>query len=346
MGRKKDVNMKMIAKALGVSVVTVSNALNGRKGVSAEKKEEILQKARELGYKMVERSDSALKKRPAHLIGCIVAGRFVTEYPSFYMEIYKNIAREAGKLGSMTMLEVITPEMESRDLTLPVFKGSQIDGIVMIGELRRSYVNHIAEKYADTPIVCVDDYDVREDIDYVVTDSFGGMESVTRLLLEQGLNDLIFVGTVGATDSITDCYLGFCKALERRGISPDIHAPIPDRIADQLITPELPDELPQGFVCNCDRTAFEVIRILRNRGIRVPEDVSVAGFDNYPRDSAEGIRLTTYCNDEKVVSQQSLHILFNRIEKKVPPQGVRIIGGSVVRGESIKYRRQSKHGGH
>ena len=343
MERRKSVRMETIAKELGVSVVTVSNALNGRKGVSEEKRRRIVARAQELGYSASEH-EPVMKKKDC-LIGCIVASRFVQEFPSFYMEIYKNIAREAGKRGCMTVLEVVTSEMENHARSFPAFQETGIGGILLIGEMKRTYVDHVKKQYPYLPVVCVDDYDVREDIDYIVTDSFGGMERMTHLLLQQGLTDLVFVGTVGATDSITDRYLGFCKALERRGITSNLHEVIPDRDGGRLFPPKLPKHLPQGFVCNCDKTAFEVIRMLRGRGIRVPEDVSVVGFDDFPRETAEHIRLATYRNDAKLIAQLSLHIMINRLEEKDRSCGVRVVEGTVVRGESVKYRRQGTNGG-
>ena len=333
--------MGTIAEALGVSVVTVSNALNGRKGVSDSMRRKIREKAQELGYNATARETGTRKN--TWIIGCMVASRYVQEFPSFYMEIYKNIAREAGKSDCITVLEVVTPEMENEKAPMSLFRGTQIDGLLMIGEMSRDYVNHLREQNPGIPVVCVDDYDTRSDMDYILTDSFGGMERVTYFVLEQGFSDLCFVGTVGATDSINDRYLGYCKALERRGLDQCEKQIIPDRENGLLNTPKLPDRLPQAFICNCDRTAFAVIRELRKRGLRVPEDVSVAGFDNYPRESPEHIRLTTYRNDEKVIAQISLHTLLTRIEKSdARPGGARIVEGSLVRGESVKIRRTGR----
>jgi len=339
LGQRKDIKMGTIAEALGVSVVTVSNALNGRKGVSESMRSRIIDKARELGYNAGTHETGTRKK--SYIIGCMVASRYVQEFPSFYMEIYKNIAREAGQSDCITVLEVVSDEMESEKVSMHAFQGTQTDGLLMIGEMHRDYVNHLREQNPDIPFVCVDDYDTRDDMDYILTDSFGGMERVTYFVLEQGVSDLYFVGTVGATDSINDRYLGYCKALERRGLDACESRIIPDRENGLLITPKLPEKLPQAFICNCDRTAFAVIRELRARGVRVPEDVSVAGFDNFPRETPEHIRLTTFRNDEKVIAQISLHTLLQRIEKKdCRPGGVRIVEGSLVRGESVKIHRR------
>ena len=341
MGQKKKVKLENIAEALGVSIVTVSNALKGKKGVSEELRQKIEQTAREMGYQMPSRETR--KTHDSYIIGAVVAERYVREFPSFYMEVYKNISQEAMKRGSLTMLEVATQEKENLEEKFSAFQDCKIAGIILIGEMKKGYIEAVRSEYKNVPIVCVDYYDVYEDMDYIVTDGFGGMEQMTRLMIKEGIRDLAFVGTVNATKNITDRYLGYCKALDRAGIEDAKYNIIPDRDSSGEVfdlNPQLPEKLPQGFVCNCDRTALAVIRKLKERGVRVPEDVSVVGFDNYPPDASGGRQLSTYQNDEQVLARLSIHTMIRRIEGKKKPEGIRIVEGSVVRGESVKFRRR------
>lgn len=339
MGLKKKVKLADIAKRLDVSVVTVSNALKGKKGVSEEMREKIVRTARDMGYQSVPREK---KTYDSYIIGAIVAERYVKEFPSFYMEVYKNISQEAMKRGSLTVLEVASREKENLEERFSAFQDCRVAGVILIGEMKRGYIDAVRNEYKDVPVVCADYYDVYDDMDYIVTDSFGGMERMTRMMLKQGIRDLAFVGTVNATKNITDRYLGYCKALDRAGIEDAKYNIIPDRDSEGEIfdlNPQLPEKLPCGFVCNCDRTALAVIRKLKERGVNVPEDVSVAGFDDYPRDVSEGRRLTTYKNDERVLARLCIHTMLRRIEGRRKPEGIRIVEGSVVRGETVKFRR-------
>lgn len=342
MGQKKKVKLEDIAEKLGVSIVTVSNALKGKKGVSDEMREKITQTAREMGYHSVQREK---KTRDSHMIGAIVAERYVREFPSFYMEVYKNISQEAMKRGSLTMLEVASQEKENLEEKFSAFQDCEVEGVILIGEMKKGYIDVVRREYKNVPIVCVDYYDVYEDMDYIVTNGFGGMEQMTRLMIIEGIRDLAFVGTVNATKNITDRYLGYCKALDRAGIEDAKYNIIPDRdSAGEVfdLNPQLPEKLPQGFVCNCDRTAFVVIRKLKERGMRVPEDISVVGFDNYPPDASGGRQLSTYQNDEQVLARLSIHTMIRRIEGKKKPEGIRIVEGSMIRGESVKFRRRQQ----
>lgn len=339
MGQKKKVKLEDIADALGVSIVTVSNALKGKKGVSEELRKKITLEAERMGYRVTVRENTA---KNSYMIGVIVAERYVKEFPSFYLEVYRYIAQDAAKRGHLTVLEVATPEKEQLEEGDLVFQESGLDGIILIGELRRKYIEALRKFYSEIPLVCLDYYDVYEDMDYIVTDGFGGMEQVTRMFLKEGYRDLIFVGSVNATKNITDRYLGFCKALEKTGIDENENRIINDRDfegGDYKLSIKIPEKLPEGFVCNCDKTALLLIEKLKEQGIRVPEDVSVAGFDGYPPSDHKGFRLSTYENDGKAIAHISVSTLINRIEGK-KPEGVRIVEGRIVRGNTIAFRRE------
>lgn len=345
MGQKKKVKLENIAEAMGVSIVTVSNALKGKKGVSEELRQKIERTAREMGYQTSHREKR--KNHDSYIIGVVVAERYVKEFPSFYMEVYKNISQEAMKKESLTVLEVATQEKENLKVQFSAFQECEVAGVILIGEMKKEYIEAVRQEYRDVPVICVDYYDVYEDMDYIVTDGFDGMEQMTRMMIKEGIRDLAFVGTVNATKNITDRYLGYCKALDRAGIEEAKLNIIPDRDEQgERFDPnfQLPEKLPEGFVCNCDRTALAVIQKLKERGKRVPEDVSVAGFDNYPSDLADGRQLSTYQNDGKVLAKLSIHTMIQRIEGRRKPEGIRIVEGKIIRGGSVKFRRAQEDG--
>ena len=338
MGQKKKVKLEDIAEKLDVSIVTVSNALKGKKGVSSEMRERILATAEKMGYQNTLREK---KDHDSYIIGVAVAEKYVKEFPSFYMDIYQRIAGEAVKKGHLTVLEVVTAEKESMERPFEPFLEKKTAGLILIGELKKEYIRALRRNY-DIPIICVDYYDVYEDIDYIVTDGFGGMSRMTEFLLEQGYRDLMFVGTPTATKNITDRYLGYCKALEKAGIEDAQERVLPDRDfvnGDYRIDFELPERLPEAFVCNCDKTAGILIEKLSGCGICVPEDVSVVGFDDYNAQFPGDLKLTTYENDEKAIAQISMNMMLRRIEGGRHAAGVRIVEGSVVSGNTVKMRR-------
>ncbi len=335
MERRKEVRLEHIAEAVGVSIVTVSNALNGRKGVSEELREKIRDTAVSMGYH-IPRAESR-KKPKMNRIGVVVAERYVKQFPSFYMDIYMKVAQELNKKGSVSLLEVVDEGKERMLHGFAGFLNEEVDGIIIIGEMDRNYFLNVRKEY-HVPIVCIDYYDVFTDVDYIVCDSFGGTERLTEILLNAGCMKLMFVGNPKATGSIMDRYMGYCKALEKRGLEIRPEDVIMDRISDGYdyhLRVELPETLPEGFVCNCDKTANILIGKLIERGVRIPEDVSVVGFDHYYSDVREGMQLTTYENDQKAIALISTNTILKRIAG-VKAAGIRFVEGNIVHGNTVK----------
>ena len=103
------------------------------------------------------------------------------------------------------------------------------------------------------------------------------------------------MGSILATSSIMDRYLGYLRALRTADIVPREEWRLEDRGSDgKLIPLELPEDLPQAFVCSCDVVAYSLVDALEKRGIRVPEDVAVCGYDDFSITPSSRVPLTTY----------------------------------------------------
>lgn len=337
----KEVKLEDIAEALGVSIVTVSNALKGKKGVSKNLSLRIIKKAEELGYQFPE--PAVKKEHKSYRIAVIIAERYVKEYPSFYMDIYKWVAQEAMKKGCLTVLVVLEENAEKTAEKFSNINDSEAQGIIVIGEVNEWYI-HQLKQTTKLPLVCVDFYDTKDQMDYIVTDSYGGIQMVTQKLIDYGHRDIKFVGTPEATNSIMDRYLGFCKVMRVNGLrEPEKEELIGDRRKDGYgykIEFELPDKLPTAFVCNCDKSAYLMIEKLAAAGIRVPEDVSVVGFDGFGSGQMDNIALTTYESDRKAMAQISVNTLIDRMGGKGKTEGVRFVEGHMIDGDTIRKAKR------
>ena len=226
MEHKKEVTLERVAAEVGVSIVTVSNALNGKKGVSEDMRRKVREAAERLGYRYRTAAKTGSR---SYKIGVAVAERHVKEFPSFYMEIYQSAAQELTLRGSMAFLKVLSEERQERTEKAALFQGVDIDGILLIGETNKGCAAELKELY-EIPVVCVGSYDISEEADSIVPDCYGGMEQVTELLLKAGHTELVFVGSPEEGTNAADCYLGFCKAMEKRGLEANIvRLPQPDR---------------------------------------------------------------------------------------------------------------------
>lgn len=340
MGRKKEVKLEDIAVSLGVSIVTVSNALKGKKGVSEEMRSRILEAAETMGYQVQKEEEK--RESQSFMIGVVVAERYVKEFPSFYMDIYKYVAQEVNRKGSLTVLEIVDERKESEFGNMHIFSGVEVDGIVLIGQMKKEYITRMKE-VCGVPVVCVDYYDVDADMDYIITDGYNGMFQVTDYLIRLGYRSFQFVGTPQATRNIMDRYMGYCKALELHNLQCQQQNILNDRRSkgyDYQLDAEVPDKLPEVFVCNCDKIAGILAEKLEKKGIRIPENVGITGFDNFHAKLSDGRMITTYENDGKAIAQISVNTLFRRIAGK-EAEGIRIVEGKLIKGNTVWEKEEA-----
>lgn len=336
---RKSVKLADIAEPLGVSTVTVSKALSGQKGVSEEMREKIIALADELGYKQ----PSAAKKEvelTSYNIGVLIHERYFDKYNSFYLQMYQRVNLKAGLKGCFTLLETVSDAMESERILPNLLKERKVHGIIIIGRLEADYLDLI-EKNAAVPLIFMDFCNHRRDSDAVISDSFYGAYSLTQYLVEHGHRDIAYVGTILSTGSITDRYLGYVKCLMEHGIKIRDEWQIDDRyLEDGLVDEEnliqLPEHMPTAFFCNCDLVGSMLVKKLENLGYRIPEDISVVGYDNYLYPGLCDVELTTYEVDIKEMARRAVNNLIKKIKGEKYRNGIYIVEGHLVEKESVK----------
>lgn len=329
----KDVRMSDIAKMLGVSTVTVSKALSDQKGVSEQMREKIKDLAEELGYKAPGLGKAEKGERGSYNVGVLVADTYIERYSSFYWEFYQKINASANRESCFVILEMLS-ENDEKNLTIPkVITEKKIDGMLILGRVRTSYLRNLQEN-SDVPIIYMDFYDHDAKADSVISNSFYGAYHITNYLFDMGHKDIAYVGSILATDSILDRYLGYQKALLEHGIKVRQDWVIDDREEGEYIRLldeiPLPKEMPTAFVCNSDLTASMLIKTLNHAGYRVPEDISVAGYDDYLYPGLCDVPLTTYSVDMDTMAHTGIKMLIRRINGKAVRCGMQVVEGSLI----------------
>lgn len=335
----KAVKLADIAEKVGVSVVTVSKALSGQKGVSEEMRARIKELADEMGYTPIHAAQTGRTR--SYTIGVITFETYFTRFASFYWKMYQELATRAVKKNCFSMLEVIS-NYDEENLVWPklITENQKIDGIIVIGRPKLSYLKMLYQNRR-IPMVFMDFYDDVEVVDSVVSASFNGMYRMTDYLIKNGHTRVGFVGTLMFTESITDRYFGYCKALMEHGIEVRPDWVINDRdYNDGIIGTEyrlqLPKEMPTAFVCNNDVTAYALIRQLEERNYRVPEDISVVGYDDYLYPEYGDSRITTYLVDMAEMSRIALSCMIKRIENISMNASVHIVNGRIIERATVK----------
>jgi LacI family transcriptional regulator len=279
----KHVKLTDVARVAGVSVGTASQALNQRSNVSAETREKVLEVAVSLGY--LKEPVKTLRAHELSVIGMLTKHdvNMPVAVNPFYAHIQAGVEQACRSYGISLMVSAIEVDRSNRPVALPaMIKEQHPEGLLFIS----TFLDHtIADIYRslDIPIVLIDSYAPNLPYDSIVTDNRQGVLLAVHHLVEFGHEH---IGLIGSHDksppSILERRAGYLEAVGSRGLKPFIEdselVRQPAYEATKVLLERCP-EVTAIFACN-DEVATGVMQAVRAIGMRVPEDISVIGFDN------------------------------------------------------------------
>lgn len=318
-----NITMRDIAKVVGVSAVSVSKALSGGPGVSQEMRERITRIAAEMGY--VNPNTKRSQATHALDIGVLVPMRFF-EPESYYSMLAPMLVQELTNAGHFCLLETLSEEAE-QGLELPnLIRSRHVDGLILLGEPKKEYIRAIIAQ--STPVVFMDFYDDRASAPAVVGDNTYGAYRLTSHLIKNGHRDIAYVGRTSLTSSIMDRFLGYYRAMLTNNLPMRPEWLLDDRDEHgEVIAPEFPENMPTAFVCNCDVTAQKLIEKLMAHGYRVPEDISVVGFDEYPATHAPLPEISSFRINYETMLRSTVQLMIDCCTKRSLLPSRMVIGG-------------------
>jgi DNA-binding LacI/PurR family transcriptional regulator len=284
--------MADIARLAGVSMSTVSRALNGSTLVNAETRARIEELARSLNY-TINLSAKNLRLQENRTIAVVIpyereSGRHISD--PFFLTMVGSLADELTERGfDMLLSRVDVDDLESA--TRPYDCGRAI-GIILVGQWRQhDMLNRMAAR--KVPIVVWGAQMPRQLYCTVGGDNELGGKLATEHLLSQGRRRLLFLGNPDLPE-VTQRYEGYVKALQAAGREPDpkllLRVPFDAtsaRAAVEALCREQPDAFDGVLACS-DLLALSAIQAVRACGRKVPADVSVIGYDN--------VNFAAYCD--------------------------------------------------
>lgn len=330
----KRVTMKDIAEKLGVSKVTVSKALKDSPDISSSLKEKIIKTAQEMGY-IYNAKGRMLRENLTYSIGVISSEKYYGKDDYFYIDLYKHLSNSLEKLGFTTTFNIIS-QSDENELSVPnALLEQKVDGVVILGQMSLDYIQKILSY--NYPTVFLDFYCDKFNVDCVITDNFYATYEITNMLIEQGHTKIGFVGNIYATSSIQDRFLGFYKALLENKIDLNKDWIIKDRDDNNnFIDIVLPKNLPTAFVCNCDKTAYLTIEKLKSSGYKVPDDVSVVGFDDSLHAVLSQPKITTVRVNLEEMGRRTAKMMVEKIKQGEKHYGKMLIKGKIIIRKSVK----------
>jgi LacI family transcriptional regulator len=277
---RKNTTLWEVAHAAQVSPMTASRAINNRSGVSAGTREHVLKVAADLGY-VVNRAAQKLSGGKSHIIGVIATdleNQFTSALIAGISEaaweakhetlIYSHVEREKRPSGSvMQLLRQIS------------------DGVIAVLPLEFGYLGELAS--IKIPVITVDHRGEHAEFPSVATDCYEGARKAIRHLADLGHRRIAYIAGDERLASARDRRHAYIETMAQCGLGSDPSLIVPGDFSQNrgfAATMELlalADPPTAIFAAN-DMSAFGAIAAIREAGMRVPDDISVVGFDDIP----------------------------------------------------------------
>lgn len=317
--------MKDIAREMGVSVATVSRALQDSPRISAEQRERIQAYAREHNFIPNAVAESLRRSRvaPQKIIGVIVPQ--IAHY--YFSTILSGMEEEASARG-YSMIVAQSDEQYEREVKIcESFLGHRVCGVIVSQAKDTLRYDHF-QKLLDNemPIVFYDRICTGLNTSRVVVDDYQGAFTAVSHLIETGCRRIAFYGSDMHLEISKNRYNGYRDALLKGGLTPeaDMRFECDNRAKAEEITPELlqrPDRPDAIFAVN-DDTAIGILYTAKRMGLRVPNDLSICGFTNGERAIACDPMLTTVEQRGHRVGIEAVDILLDHVEGRTAPGAV------------------------
>ncbi len=308
----KNVTLKDVAKAAGVSYATVSRALSGSSQIGSETRERVLKLCDDMGYTTNFVARSMVTKR-TNLIGLVVPSvdnQFMSEL-AYHAEV------SARSHGYNIMLCDSGPDLRQEKTVVKLLLGRQVDGILIVPQSSRSYES--LKPYLDqTPTVFLSENLRDQPQSYVAVDNSRGTYLGTQYLYELGHRDILYFGQRQSTTHQLRAE-GYLKACQELGLAPRYFNSEYTRSSIQGGY-QLAKELFQkpldytAIFASTDSNALGVLTAADELGIDIPGRLSLIGFDNISATALSRIDLTTIDQPKKAMAVQAVDMLRDKIE--------------------------------
>jgi LacI family transcriptional regulator len=332
-----NVRVKDIAKAVGVSSTTVSLVLNSKPGAGDDLRARILRTAKDLGYK----APKGARAGSLCLLHIARHGHTINrDHDVFIGDYIEGLSHEAKHVGYA--LEILTFKPAPIEQILDAALGKASDGFIVLGtELSREDVESF--RALRRPLVFLDTYHEFLDFDFVDMNNEDSVFLILSHLHALGHRRIGFVRAAVETRNIRLREEGFYAGLDRIGLEADksfvfsvdqtYHGAYDDMKAILAGGPRLPTAL----VCGNDIIASGCLKACSDTGIRVPDDLSIVGFDNLPLSAVVDPPLTTMQVSKAQIGRMAIQLLVSRLRGDADMPSVKVlIGGKLVERYSVK----------
>lgn len=306
--------VKDIAAAANVSPATVSNALNNRKGVSDEIKRLVFKVAKDMGYT----NKSSMERNTIRFVIYKRHGYVVSDTP-FFSSLIEGIEKQCRSQGYELLVSHVNTYDEDYKEMINSINSDYSSGIIL---LATEMVTEDLEMFQNVrvPVVLLDNYFKNSIYDSVLINNTDASYKATKYLIENGHTDIGYLHSSVHINNFHFRRQGYEDAMVEHGLKADeryqmcLEPTMEGSYRDMKIVLEGSNAvLPTAFYADNDIIAFGAMKALMEKGIRIPDDISIVGFDDMPFCEMTNPRLTTI----KVFKQEMGSIAVRRLMQKM-----------------------------
>ncbi|WPJ94903.1 LacI family DNA-binding transcriptional regulator [Coraliomargarita algicola] len=325
-------NIRSIAKESGLSVATVSRVLNNESGVSDEARQKALKVIERSGYKPRNYS----QRRGTRIAIVVEAG--APSFDSFYSLVFTGISRYAWECGFEATLVYYSPDHErnSGGELVDLLRKKRCNGAVLIAPISESEGQNLID--ARIPSVLVAHRLSLDGIGYIDCNNFQGASDLTEYLLHLGHRKIGYLCGNLENGNNSDRLNGYLKAMESVGVEVDDGWMIehhPTDVTEQagydqalFLLERYPDIT--AIFANNDSMAYGAVTACMETGLRVPEDISVVGYDDYLSSRYYNPSLTTMRQPLMEMGASAARWVDEKLKNKISDLPHRVFRGELI----------------
>jgi len=295
------VTIKMIAKEMGLAVGTVSQGLRNDPRIAGETKRRVVQTAQEMGYVLSD-FGRALKSGKSNIIGYFLID--ITK--SFYADIMKGIAREATSNNYGVLFAAPLQEYANEIAQIKYFEQKRVEGIIISGCEPETWEYLERLNKNGIPVIVCGDYTKKSNIEEVATDDFMGGQIAAEHFINLGHRKMAYYNP---EKNFNYRLNGFIDTV----VNKKLPSPAVCDSRDVLKKLLCQADRPTAIFAYKDLDALEVIEIANSIGLKVPEELSVIGYDDDVYSSFKSINLTTLRQQKNEIGKLSVANLLKKI---------------------------------
>lgn len=309
-----------IAGMAGVSPATVSLILNNKPGVSEETRERVMKIISELGYDTNLLSKPALKNKGSiRFVIYKKHGKVVSDTP-FFSALMEGIDQEVRGHGYNLVISYLSEQDGNTADTLRVIEERTFDGILLLAtEMAEEDIQLF--KRLPVPLVVLDSSFPHEKLDTVIINNREGAWEAVLHLIDRGHAEIGYLQSSVRINNFLERYEGYMRALADSGLKLDrkytlqLEPTLEGAYQDMQRLLQSQPKLPGAFFADNDIIAFGAVKALKEAGYRIPEDISVIGFDDMPFCEMLEPPLTTMRVFKQRMGMMAVERLLKKIEK-------------------------------